>query len=118
MEQLTGSLRRQIFLRKRADTVDASGSRVPTWTRLGPIFAAVDTKSTGSGELHTAGQSTARARTIFRIRKSPDRSVLPTDEIEYNGVRYEIDTVSEAGTQYEFLELECLLFGYYRKSPE
>lgn len=103
----TGHLNQLITIRQTASTtVDASGSPITTTTDLGPIFAGVEFRTSGSDEENIGNQNTAVTSVRFTIRNNPERSIWADDQVIYRGKKYEIRSVLEADPKRCFLILE------------
>jgi SPP1 family predicted phage head-tail adaptor len=97
-----GLLDRQITLSHRTLTLNSQGERVPTWTEYATVRAQ---KIDVSGrEYFSAGAMLAQAVFRFRIRFRDD--VVETDQVDYDGTKYNINSISELGRR-DGLELYC-----------
>lgn len=108
---VVGRMREQIsIIQKSGTTRDDSGAIIPTDTTIGPIWAAVEFRTT-SDERHLADQQTAITAVNFTIRNSPDRTITERDEITYRGKLYAIRSVLDKDPTRCFLLIETEQLG-------
>jgi head-tail adaptor len=109
----TAELRNQVFYRRYSETRDSAGGLVPSFERIGPWYAKVAFKGTGSYEETEGKQTTNKTRVHFTIRRNPDYKISVTDEIEYQNEIYQIRSVAEVDPQRCYLLIETYQIGEY-----
>lgn len=93
---MAGSLDREITLERATYTANALNEKIPAWTTLGCVRAAVSYKN--AGEKIDGQQVAATLITRFTIRWSSDVSSLnPKDRLVFEGRTYDIHGVYELG---------------------
>ena len=96
-----GALDRRITLSHRVLARNSQGEQVPTWPEIYATVWAQKIEMSGR-EFFAAGGILAEGSTRFRIRYRTD--VVLTDRLNFDGVDYNISSISEIG-RYEGLEL-------------
>jgi len=98
------NLNRRIVIKSLAQTKDAQGGIVDTWTTYLTVWAQVNNLSGNERKLTNSGGQVAEARTEFTIRYA---NVTASHKIEYNGKTYNIKHVNDYKEEHRFMILTC-----------
>lgn len=101
---LIGQLNKIIEIHTAAETTQASGQRVKTFTLAGRYFANVQEINVTEG--NEANQKVGEKSTVFTMRKLVN--VVSTALVKYNSLFYEI-TGTRLIDNDVFIEISCVL---------
>jgi head-tail adaptor len=74
---------------KSADTVDATGGRIESWSSVSSVTGALQVKS-GSDGVQSGSERRQRSATLYLL---PDVSITFKDRVTYSGATFEVTSV-------------------------
>lgn len=106
-----GDMRHRITIQTYSISRNAAGEEIVSWIDYATVWAAVDQKPGGSGEVEQADQTTGKVSAVFRIRK---RSGLNEKMlVVWDGRKWNIRSIlGDYDFTYQILECEHFYDAY------